>query len=469
MVSPSQDVQPKLGLRVARQIEDQIAELGWPVGQVIASETELLERFDVSRAVLREAIRIVEHTGAARMRRGGGGGLMVTEPNRQVVATAAGVYFASLGVTVGEIGDALNPLMLVAVDRAAQNPDVDAIRQIVDSMDEMAAYRRLGAHDFIELQQRVIALCGNPVLVLLAEALGDVLMSRLHGTRARLDPPLTIDDALRQLRGYRRMLEAIAAGDPEAATASVRVINRAVADRLRDRAAQPRRRPPSTDEHGKLGERVARLIRDDIERGGWQVGSLLGSEAELLEQYDVSRAALREAIRILEYHGAVSTRRGPGGGLFVTQPDAGGIVNTARVVIDYEGVGAHQIWDAREVVEEVCVELASKRLDETGKALLDASLRDEAATGAQAVTDHIVHHALAVATQNRPLVLFVDTLAELSVARVRSAMRKKRSPSLPVGEAHRAHELIVEAVVEGDGTRAAGRMRRHIRAAAKSY
>ena len=65
---------PKLATVVARSIENQVVALGWPVGEVLGSEAELLERFGVSRAVLREAVRIVEHTGAARMRRGPGGG-----------------------------------------------------------------------------------------------------------------------------------------------------------------------------------------------------------------------------------------------------------------------------------------------------------------------------------------------------------------------------------------------------------
>ena len=42
---------------------------------------------------------------------------------------------------------------------------------------------------------------------------------------------------------------------------------------------------------------------------------MLGAEAELRERYGVSRAVLREAVRILEYHGAVTTKRGPGGGV----------------------------------------------------------------------------------------------------------------------------------------------------------
>ena len=85
---------PKLSSVVARRIEDEVVAQGWPVGTVLGSETDLLERFGVSRAVLREAVRLVEHTGAARMRRGPGGGLIVSEPNRSAVVSAMGLWFS---------------------------------------------------------------------------------------------------------------------------------------------------------------------------------------------------------------------------------------------------------------------------------------------------------------------------------------------------------------------------------------
>src|SRR4051812_32028391 len=71
---------PKLASVVAQRIEDDIVASGWPEGQVLGSETDLLERFGVSRAVVREAVRIIEHTGAARMRRGPGGGSSSADP-----------------------------------------------------------------------------------------------------------------------------------------------------------------------------------------------------------------------------------------------------------------------------------------------------------------------------------------------------------------------------------------------------
>jgi DNA-binding FadR family transcriptional regulator len=460
---------PKRSVVIARAIEDEIAEQKWPVGKVIASESELLDRFNVSRSVLREAIRLVEHTGAAHMRRGPGGGLTVTQPRREVVATAAGVYFASMGVSVHELQDAWQPLVRSAVELASANATSEDIHQVVYVMDEMAAHRRLGAEDFIDLQQQVTELSGNSVLSLFTRALGEVGLSRLQGTRAKLEPPLTIDDALRHLRGYRRLVDAISAHDGEEAVSRLKALQTALRERFQDRPARPRQRAVVPDARSKLAENIARLIRDDIERSGWQEGTLLGSEAELMERYGVSRAVLREAARILEFHGALSSRRGPGGGFFVSQPDSSAIVHAARVVIDFEGTDVGQIWDAREIIEDVCVRLATSRMTEEMSTELEKTLAIEAESRDWAVAQHVVHHELARATQNRPLVLFVDALAELSTARVRGAMRAKASEMLDTSDAHRAHQLIVEAVLEGDQDRAATRMRRHIRAAAKSY
>ena len=85
---------PTLASVIARRLEDEIVARGWPVGEVLGSESELLEYFGVSRAVFREAVRVVENTGAARMRRGPGGGLIVSADgfmfiNRALIISSA--------------------------------------------------------------------------------------------------------------------------------------------------------------------------------------------------------------------------------------------------------------------------------------------------------------------------------------------------------------------------------------------
>jgi len=64
----------------------------------------------------------------------------------------------------------------------------------------------------------------------------------------------------------------------------------------------------------KTSEVVAFAVARDIAEHGLRSGDRLPLEAEMVEQYHVSRESLREALRLLEAQGIVSIRRGPGGG-----------------------------------------------------------------------------------------------------------------------------------------------------------
>lgn len=61
-----------------------------------------------------------------------------------------------------------------------------------------------------------------------------------------------------------------------------------------------------------LVEQVASQIQGKIENNEWQVGMRIPPEPELMEQLQVSRNTLREAIRALTYAGLLRTRQGDG-------------------------------------------------------------------------------------------------------------------------------------------------------------
>lgn len=110
----------KLAGRAAEQIVSDVIELGWPVGHVLGSEAELLERYGVSRAVLREAVRLVEHQRVARMRRGTGGGLVIDEPDIEAVIGPAIIYLLRVDATLDEIFDTRILLEELAAEIASQ-------------------------------------------------------------------------------------------------------------------------------------------------------------------------------------------------------------------------------------------------------------------------------------------------------------------------------------------------------------
>ena len=64
----------------------------------------------------------------------------------------------------------------------------------------------------------------------------------------------------------------------------------------------------------KTSELIAREIILDITGRGLKEGDALPSEAQMLRHYEVGRASLREALRLLEVQGLVRIRTGARGG-----------------------------------------------------------------------------------------------------------------------------------------------------------
>jgi DNA-binding FadR family transcriptional regulator len=364
---------PKLASIVARLIEDDVVARGWPEGTVLGSETELVETYGVSRAVLREAVRLVEHAGAARMRRGPGGGLVVTAPDRRAVVTAMGVWCSYNGVTMAHLAEVRRPLLLDAVAAAARQArpgDATRLRTMVQ-----ASLERGGptARDVVAVEGAIVAVADNPALSMFVDVLTEVALDRSRRGRARIEPPFTPTGARAHLQRFTRLADALAGHDAPAAVALAGEIVDEVTVRFHDVVGP---RPPTqaiTPRPGKLAEQVARAVRDDIEAAGWPVGANLGSETDVLERYGVSRAILREAVRILEHHGMVRTKRGPHGGIIVTAPDGDATVRAARLVLEHEHVTGVHLLAVRKVLDLETVRWAAARTTQANAAaLLDA-------------------------------------------------------------------------------------------------
>jgi GntR family transcriptional regulator len=60
------------------------------------------------------------------------------------------------------------------------------------------------------------------------------------------------------------------------------------------------------------------ILRENIISGGWKPGDLLPSEMELIEQFEVSRITVRQALELLVEEGLIYRRRGRG--TFVSVP-----------------------------------------------------------------------------------------------------------------------------------------------------
>jgi GntR family transcriptional repressor for pyruvate dehydrogenase complex len=77
----------------------------------------------------------------------------------------------------------------------------------------------------------------------------------------------------------------------------------------------------------RVSKEVCDQLKQSILVGHFQPGDKLPSERELVEEFRVSRAAIREAFRILESSGFITTRQGVNGSMYVTELAFGHISN----------------------------------------------------------------------------------------------------------------------------------------------
>lgn len=89
---------------VERQIRELIFDEGWRVGAMLGLEAELVDRFQVGRSVLREALRSLEQLGVIEMGRGSNSGLRVVSPDPVIVTEACRRYLRREGTTPGQAG-----------------------------------------------------------------------------------------------------------------------------------------------------------------------------------------------------------------------------------------------------------------------------------------------------------------------------------------------------------------------------
>ncbi|MDH4309240.1 MAG: GntR family transcriptional regulator, partial [Acidimicrobiia bacterium] len=104
-------------------------------------------------------------------------------------------------------------------------------------------------------------------------------------------------------------------------------------------------------------ERLGSAIR----LGVFGVDTRLPAERELASIIGVSRATLREAIRLLAAQGSLEAHRGRGGGTFVVRAPHPPTITEVTAELAMRGTSLTEILDQRWAVETAIAELAARR------------------------------------------------------------------------------------------------------------
>jgi GntR family transcriptional regulator, transcriptional repressor for pyruvate dehydrogenase complex len=212
-------VAPKAHEVVADQLRQRIVTGELVEGERLPPEEELTALFGVARTTLREALRVLESQGLIAIKRGRGGGPLVTHPNLGPIAAALAVTLQLQGTTVGDL-DAARQLIEseIAGRLAAHHTDADleALERVIDLAAE-AADREDGIAFGLAaavVHETLVARSGNATLTTLTVLLQKMVRAYYTQHMEAVDPALM----QRAVRSYRKFVGLIRSGDVDAAT-----------------------------------------------------------------------------------------------------------------------------------------------------------------------------------------------------------------------------------------------------------
>ncbi|UMG93721.1 FCD domain-containing protein [Nocardioides sp. TF02-7] len=161
---------------VAAAIASDIVRSGWPVGETLGTEPDLLRQYAVSRSVFRQAVGLLEHHGVAAMRQGPSGGLVVTAPDGGSFRRAAMLYLDYQQVSAADLFETRIAIESLAIDLAGRHLDEAGIRKlrrsVTEDRDPERASDQAAGHPHGHTLHLVVAdLSGNPAIRLFVDIL----------------------------------------------------------------------------------------------------------------------------------------------------------------------------------------------------------------------------------------------------------------------------------------------------------
>jgi DNA-binding FadR family transcriptional regulator len=218
MAASSRSRSPKTSEIVAREIAAHIVDSGFEEGTPLAPERDMSESLGIGRSTMREALRLLETRGVLTIRAGPGGGPVVRRPRPGDLSEALTLMLQFESATFSEVMDArlwLEPT--VARSAATQITDA-AIAEMREVNARVAAFD--GDLDAFSANNRrfhsiIAESCGNIVLQIFSETVITIGDGRTVG----------ISYAPAQVKAIAQshevIIEALAAGDPDAAAAAM--------------------------------------------------------------------------------------------------------------------------------------------------------------------------------------------------------------------------------------------------------
>ncbi len=212
--------------QVAGHLKSYIVEQGLRPGDRLPGEAELMQLLDRSKGTVREAMRILEAEGLLRTRTGPGGGVFVSDvPEPRAAGLLANYfYFRDLSIDdLYQIRIQLEPELAAAVAGRLDAATIARFRAAAHAFDQPPATpeeERAQHVASLDFHRELAAQCDNPLLSFLVRFVAQML-SYVTVTR-HLYLPHNRELWERGQEYHARLLDALEAGEAEAARAVMR-------------------------------------------------------------------------------------------------------------------------------------------------------------------------------------------------------------------------------------------------------
>jgi GntR family transcriptional regulator, transcriptional repressor for pyruvate dehydrogenase complex len=212
-------------------------------------------------------------------------------------------------------------------------------------------------------------------------------------------------------------------------------------------------------------EDVIVQVEQAIAEGRIGPGDRLPPERVLATQLQVSRASVREALRVLEAFGVLSSRQGRGAdaGSTVTQGDQNGLAGLLRIYTLLMKVPLSDLVDLRVAIEAMTARAAAERRAGDKLAALAAEIAGVEDRDRFLDLDTGFHVELARASGNALAPLLMEALRETIADRMRVAFRAAPDWAATRARIAADHAALAAAVAAGDADGAARTVTDHIR------
>lgn len=213
----------------------------------------------------------------------------------------------------------------------------------------------------------------------------------------------------------------------------------------------------------KTSEVVALDIVRDIVSRRFKTGDKLPLEAELLQEYRVSRSSLREALRLLEVQGLITIRPGPGGGTVVGAVHPVALGRTLMLHMHMIEATYDELLDTWILIESVLAEQAAKNPDRVAVRRAMTPFV-EVGTNGSARKIHAIdeglefHTAVGELASNRVLDFLLRTPGSIVTEHIISLIDREKLEEQIVHD----HSAVAKAIIAGDAAKARRKMQDHL-------